>query len=83
MKVSQLREVFRVAERQYRSDHNEDAADALSTFATNLLRADDAGTVAALVTRIMRSREGRTARKGPSGPKSNSKRPKKGRTSQR
>ncbi len=70
MKVKQLREVFHVAARQYRKDRKEDIADALSAFAANLLREDDAGTVAALVTRVERAREGRAAQKGASAAKS-------------
>jgi hypothetical protein len=77
MKVSQLREVFRVAERQYRSDHKQDAADALSTFAANLLRENDQRTVAALVARVVRSRESRDARKKALPAAPNSKRGKK------
>jgi hypothetical protein len=83
MKVSQLREVFRVAERQYRKDHKEDVADALSTFATNLLREDDEGTVAALVTRVVSARARRASRKRAVGTKSNSKRVRKKRTAPR
>jgi hypothetical protein len=79
MKISQLREVFRVAERQFRNDHKEDAADALSTFATNLLREDDADTVAALVKRVVKARQGQAARKATSDTKSKGKGSRKGR----
>jgi hypothetical protein len=83
MKISQLREVFRVAERQYRNDHKEDAADALSTFATNLLREDDAESVAALVKRVVKARQGQAARKAKSDARSKSKGAGKGRKTRR
>jgi hypothetical protein len=78
MKVSQLRKVFRVAERQYRSDHREDAAEALSTFATNLLGEENEGSVAALVSRVVEGRKTRAGAKGSSAATSTGKRGKKG-----
>jgi hypothetical protein len=57
LKISQLREVFRVAEGHYRRDGNLDSADALSSFSANLLRDDEAATVAAFVKRVEKARK--------------------------
>ncbi len=52
MNIGQLREVLKTAESHYRTDGREEVADALSTFAANLLQGDDNKTVAALVKQI-------------------------------
>ena len=56
MKIAQLREVFKVAARQYKDAGNAEAAQALSKFATNLLSTSGDSTVAAFVARIEKAR---------------------------
>ncbi len=57
MNIGQLREVLKTAESHYRTDGREEVADALSTFAANLLQVDDNKTVAALVKQIKQARK--------------------------
>jgi hypothetical protein len=61
VKVKALRNVFEVAARHCRQDGKMEEAEALSIFATNLLRADDGGTVAALVREILGARKPKRA----------------------
>ena len=68
MNIGQLRKVLKVAERHYRAIGNDEAAQALSSFAANLLRRLDSTTVAAFVSRVEQARQvsaapGRTGRR--------------------
>jgi hypothetical protein len=66
MNMAQLRKVLRTAADHYLGDGRRDMADALSSFAANLLKGDDSQTVAAFVSRIKKARKptgARTARK--------------------
>ena len=57
MKVKQLCEVFQVAETQWRHDGKTDAADALSAFATNLLKDNKDASVADFVKRVEKAKK--------------------------
>jgi hypothetical protein len=57
MNIGQLRKVLKVAERHYRATGNDEAAQALSSFAANLLRGLDSTTVAAFVSRVEQARQ--------------------------
>ena len=68
MNIGQLRKVLKVAERHYRANGDDEAAQALSSFAANLLRGHDSTTVDAFVSRVEEARQapaatGRTARR--------------------
>jgi len=68
MNIGQLRKVLKVAERHNRTIGNDEAAQALSSFAANLLRGLDSITVAAFVSRVEQARQvsaapGRTSRR--------------------
>ena len=57
MKISQLREVLGAVEGHYRRDGNQEVADALAAFTTNLLQEGGEMTVAAFVARVERARK--------------------------
>jgi hypothetical protein len=65
MNVGQLRKVLKTAEDQYRNDKRGDIADALASFATNLLQVGDRKSVKAFVSTIEKARK--TAAKQTSG----------------
>jgi hypothetical protein len=61
MNIGQLRKVLEVAERHYREGGEYEAAQALSSFAANLLKGSDSTTVAAFVSRVEKARQASTA----------------------
>ena len=62
MNLGQLRKVITAAEGHYRSDGRGDIADALSSFAANLLNGSSSQTVASVVSRIEKARKPPVAR---------------------
>jgi hypothetical protein len=61
MNVGQLRAVLKAAEGQYKAQGENRVAEALSSFAANLLQGTDATTVSAFVSRIEKARKAAAA----------------------
>jgi len=61
MNIGQLRNVLKVAAAHYRDAGNEEAVEALSAFAANLLQGPNTSTVAAFVSRVEEARKATSA----------------------